>query len=165
MNEKGFTLLEVLVAMLVGGMIMAAIVSGIFQISFGTGQISERNTALADIDNAAHWLTRDVVMGQSTDLWEGAPPTSNMTITWTDFTSFEGGEESISHSANYTYSGTELRRNCDGVVTIIGRHLTNVEFSIDNRLVTLTLTSSTEKVPRTTVTRKYLLQMRAESGN
>ena len=38
MNQKGFTLIEILVAMLVGGMVMAGIVTAVFQIVHGRGR-------------------------------------------------------------------------------------------------------------------------------
>lgn len=165
MNQKGFTLIEVLVAMLVGGMLMAGIVTAVFQIVYGAGQIKEESVALSDIDSAAHWLTRDVVLGQSTDLVDGAPlPVSQMTLTWNDSTWWAEQEESIAHYVTYTYSGTALQRNYDGVVTTVGRHLTNVRFSLDGRLVTITLTSSLEEEPRSTVTRSYKIYMRAETS-
>lgn len=164
MNQKGFTLIEMLVAMAVGGMLMAGIVTAVFQIVYGAGQIKRESVALADIDNAAHWLTRDVVLGQSTDLVDGAPAVSQMTLTWNDSTWWAEQEESVSHSVIYTYSGTALQRNYDGVVTTVGRHLTDVGFSLDDRLVTITLTSSLEEEPRSAVTRNYKIQMRAETG-
>ena len=164
MNQKGFTLIEILVAMLVGGMITAGVITGIFQIVYGAGQIREESVALADIDNAAHWLTRDVVLGRSTDLVDGEPQVSQMTLTWNDSTWWAEQEESVSHSVIYTYSGTALQRNYDGVVTTVGRHLTDVGFSLDGRLVTITLTSSPEEEPRSTVTRSYTIYMRAETG-
>lgn len=164
MNQKGFTLIEILVAMLVGGMVMAGIVTAVFQIVHGAGQIKEESVALADIDSAAHWLTRDVVLGQSTDLVDGALQVSQMTLTWNDSTWWAEQEESIAHSVIYTYSGTELQRNYDGVVTTVGRQLTNVRFSLDGRLVTITLTSSLEGEPRSTVTRNYKIYMRAYTG-
>ncbi len=164
MNQKGFTLIEILVAMLVGGMLMAGIVTAVFQIVYGAGQIREESVALSDIDNAAHWLTRDVVLGQSTDLVDGAPQVSQMTLTWNDSTWWAEQEESIAHYVTYTYSGTALQRNYDGVVTTVGRYLTDVGFSLDGRLVTITLTSSLEEEPRSTVTRSYTIQMRAETS-
>ncbi len=164
MNQKGFTLIEILVAMLVGGMITAGVITGIFQIVYGAGQIREESVALSDIDSAAHWLTRDAVLGQTTDLVDGAPEVSQMTLTWNDSTWWAEQEGSVSHYVTYTYSGTALQRNYDGVVTTVGRHLTDVGFSLDGRLVTITLTSSPEEEPRSAVIRSYTMQMRAETS-
>lgn len=166
MNQKGFTLIELVVALAILGIVVVGIVTSIFQIMQGRAQIAGKSVALADIDNAAHWLTRDIVMGQSTDLEDGEPPTGNMTITWNDLTGWAEAEESISHSAVYTHSGTQLLREYDSAnnTTIVGRHLTDVGFSIDDRLITVTLTSSPDGVRASTVTRRYLIRMRAESS-
>jgi prepilin-type N-terminal cleavage/methylation domain-containing protein len=168
MNQKGFTLIELLVAVAILGIVVVGIVSSIFQIVQGGTQIAGKSVALADIDNAAHWLTRDIVMGQSTDLVYDDPPTGNMTMTWNDLTGWAEAEESISHSAVYTHSGTQLLREYDSAnnTTIVGRHLTDVGFSIDidGNLVTVTLTSSPDGVRASTVTRKYLIRMRTESS-
>lgn len=163
MNQKGFTLIEILVAMAVGGMIMTGIVTGIFQILHGTGQIRVESVALADIESAAHWLSRDIPMGEGTDLVDGGPTESDMTIIWNDYTWWAQQEESVAHSVAYTYSGTELQRSYDdGVVTTVGRHLTEVGFSLNGNLVTVTLTSSPDMFPRSTVTRSYKIRMRGE---
>ena len=103
-------------------------------------------------------------MGQSTDLVDGAPEVSQMTLSWNDSTWWAKQEESISHSVIYTYSGTALQRNYDGVVTTVGRQLTNVRFSLDGRMVTITLISSLEEDPRSAVTRNYKIYMRAYTG-
>jgi prepilin-type N-terminal cleavage/methylation domain-containing protein len=166
MNQKGFTLIELVVALAILGIVVVGIVTSIFQIMQGRAQIAGKSVALADIDNAAHWVTRDIVMAQSTDLVDDAPPTGNMTITWNDLTGWAEAEESISHSAVYTHSGTQLLRKYDSAnnTTIVGRHLTDVGFSIDDRLITVTLTSSPDGVRASTVTRRYLIRMRVESS-
>lgn len=165
MNQKGFTLIEILVAMAVGGMVMTGIVTGIFQILLGTGQIRVESVALADMEDAAHWLSRDIPMGQTIGgLVDGGPTESDMTIIWNDYTWWAQQEESVAHSIAYTYSGTGLQRNYDGVVTTVGRHLTSVGFSLNGNLVTVTLTSSPDMFPRSTVTRSYLIRLRGVAG-
>ena len=166
MNQKGFTLIELVVALAILGIVVVGIVTSIFQIMQGRAQIAGKSVALADIDNAAHWVTRDIVMGQSTDLEDDAPPTGNMTMTWNDLTGWAEAEESISHSVVYIHSGTQLLREYDSAnnTTIVGRHLTDVGFSINGNLVTVTLTSSPDGVRASTVTRRYLIRMRTESS-
>jgi prepilin-type N-terminal cleavage/methylation domain-containing protein len=161
-REAGFTLFEMLVAMAVGGVLLAGLVTGIFQVLYGVEQIKVKSIAIADIENAAHWITRDVVMGQSVSLVDGAPPVSQMSLSWTDYTEWAKQEPSASHSANYTYSGTQLVRGYDGVEMVIGRYLTRVEFSRSGNRITVTLTSSPEGDPRTEVTRTYRLLMRGQ---
>ncbi|GAH23104.1 unnamed protein product, partial [marine sediment metagenome] len=100
-------------------------------------------------------------MGQSTDLLEGALPANEMTLVWIDFTGGVGNE--LSHYVTYTHSGTELLREYDSAdnTTIVARNLTDVRFTLSNDLVTVTLTSTPERAPRSTVTRTYVIEMRA----
>jgi prepilin-type N-terminal cleavage/methylation domain-containing protein len=161
MKQKGFTMLELLVALPVGAVIVLVVVSSFFQITQGRIDIAQKSVAMADIDNAVHWLARDLVLAQTTNLTDGAPPTDNMTLSWTDLTHWAQDEGSIDHSISYTLSGTELRRNYDGGVTIVGRYLTNVGFSIDERVFTITLTSCPD-LPGSTVTKSFSTEMRTD---
>ena len=161
MKQKGYTLIELLVVLAIEGMILAALVSGIFQIVRGRVDIAQKSVAMADIDNAAHWLVRDLVMAQTTSLIEEAPPVSDITMEWSDLTAWAGDEGSVEHSASYTLSETTLLRDYDGEETIIGRYLTNVGFSIDGKIFTVTLTSR-PGLPGSAVTRSFLIQMRSD---
>ncbi len=166
MNQKGFMLIEILVALGVGTVILLSIVGSLFLLTRAIPEIRKEVVALADIERATHWLTRDVVMGRNNSLVNDDPPVAQMTVTWYDYTKAADLEESVSHSVHYTWSpGTgELQRNYDGVVTIVGSHLTNVEFSRDDRFVIVSLTSSIDEESRSTVTRSYKLLMRGETG-
>ena len=164
MNQKGFTLIEVLVILVVGTVILFGVVGSIFMVMRGVPEIRKEVVALADIERAAHWLNRDVPMGRDTNLVDAALPVAQMTVTWLDYTKEAELEESVSHSVSYTYSGSELQRNYDGVVTVVGSHLTNVGFSLNDRFITVTLTSSIDEESGATVTRVYKILMRGETG-
>lgn len=167
MNQKGFTLIEMLVALAAGTVILFSVIGALYMVMHGTPEIRKEAGALEDLERAAHWLTRDVPMGASSNLEDGAPPVSQITITWSDFTRAAEQEESVSHSLSYTWlPGTgELQRNYDGEVTIVGSHLTNVEFSLNDRSVTVTLTSSIDEESRSTITRVYKILMRGEMSS
>jgi len=159
MKQKGFTLIELLVALPIGVVMLGAIVGTIFLVMYGTIDVRSKTTALADIENAAHWLTRDIIMGQVTNLVEGEEPVSTVNMTWDNLAAQEG--EEISHYVVYTHSGTELLREYDSAnnTTIVGRHLSEVGFSLEGDLMTVTLTSSPERASRSTVTRTYIIRM------
>lgn len=166
MSQKGFTLIEILVALGVGTVILLGIVGSLFMIVRGVPEIRKEVVALADIERAAHWLNRDVAMGRDSNLVNDAPPIAQMTITWIDYTKAAELEESVSHSVSYTWSPStgELQRNYNGLITIVGTHLTNVEFSLNDRSVTVTLTSSIDEASGATVTRTYKILMRGETS-
>ena len=163
MTQKGFTLIELMAVMAITGMIVLAVASSIFQVAQGRVDVAQKSTAMADIDSAVHWLVRDLVLAQETSLAEGAPPVSDITIEWSDLTAWAGDEGSVEHYISYTLSGTQLLRDYDGEETIVGRHLTNVGFSVEGKMFTVTLTSRSG-LPGSTVTRSFLIQMRSDLG-
>lgn len=166
MNQKGYTLLELLVVLAIEGVILLVIVSSIYFIVQGQTQITGKSAAMADIDNAAHWLTRDLILAQTTTLIEEVPPVSEMTLDWCDMTAWAGAEGSVEHTASYIYipSETRLLRDYNGESITVGRYLTDVGFSVDGKMFTVTLTSCPDGTANSRVTRSFLVQMRAELG-
>lgn len=162
MKQKGFTLVELLIALPIGVVILGAIVSGIFLVPRGTTEVRNSAAALIDLENVAHWLNRDIVMGQVVDLFPGLPPVTTLNMSWNDYTGGPGS--SNAHYVYYYRSGIQLLREYDSAsnVTIAGRNLSYVGFSIDNDgLVTVTLNSTPAGTRQKIVTRSYQIQMRA----
>ena len=118
---------------------------------------------MSDIDNAAHWLVRDLVLAQTTSLVEEVPPVPGITLNWSDLTAWAGDEGSVEHTASYTLSGSQLLRTYDDEETIVGRHLTDVGFSIEGKMLSITLTSC-PGLTESAVTRSFLVQMRSDLG-
>ena len=140
MKQKGFTLIEILVVMAVGGMIMTVAMLTIYQIVWGTERSNDQVMALTHY--AAMWLKWDLQMAQDTNLTDGDPvPESSVSLGWIDNTGFAAANESA-HSSNYTLSGTELLRNYDGTTKIIGRHITSIGFIQNGSVVTCNLTAT-----------------------
>ena len=166
MNNKGFTLIELIVGLAVGSIILAGVVGSIFTVMRLTPEIKDQIVVLSDLDRAAHWLTRDVQMGFDSDLLNNAPPVSQVTITWNDYTKAADLEGSIAHSVTYIWhsvNGT-LQRTYDGEISLAGAYLTNVGFTRNDRSVTVTLTSSDGENVESTATRTFTILMRAEGG-
>lgn len=167
MSARGLTLLEILVALALTGLMMTAIAPLIFQIMKGTARDSGEAVALADIDLAAHWISRDIIQGSTTDLIDAQSPETHMRLDWTDLTGWGESEGPIAHTITYTYDAPtgELERDFDGQVSIVGHHLTDVGFSISGRTVTVTLTSSPDSFnPRPVERRTYSFYLRASTA-
>ena len=160
MKQKGYTLIELLVVLPIAVVMLSAIVGSIFMVGRGTIYVRSEMVALIDIESAAHWLARDIIMGQSINILEGAPPVNTVNLTWIDYTGGAGSE--TSHYVVYTHSGTELLREYDSAdnTTIVARNLTDVSFTLNGDLVTVTLTSTPERESHSTVTRTYVIEMR-----
>ncbi len=162
MNQRGFTLIEILVSAAVSGMVIAVVIPIVFQLTVGSVRVTEKGSVIVSLDQAAHWLNRDLVQAQTTDLVDGADPVSQMTLTWTDLTIWANEEEEdYSHSITYALSGTQLMRTYDGgQQTIAGRNIAKVEFSLVGRSITVLFESSQDSQPPISLTRTYLTSLR-----
>ncbi len=128
-GERGVTLVELLVATAISATIMGMMAKSwdtIF-LSQGTGQAIV--AASVDLQTADYWITLDGQTAQTTDLVDGGPPGSSMTLTWGD-----GGQTST-----YSLSGTELRRDFNGIVKTLAWNASSVSFSRQGRLITVAL--------------------------
>ena len=162
MRQKGFTLVELLVALAVGVILLTGLVLSIHNVVWGTGRSNSHVVALADVNLAALSLKKDIQMAQDTDLTDGDPiPQSAVTLTWTDYTGFEESDNKT-HYTTYTLYGTELHRDYDGTVSIVSRHITSVGFIQNDRIVTVNITATGPGFLERIETLKFSMQMRPE---
>jgi len=143
MNQKGFTLMEILVVMLVGGMIMAAGLLSMYQTIWGTARTNDQVRALTEANVAAMWLKADLGMVQETSLVDGDPnPQSTLTMTWTDLTtSFDGQTVPVDHTIQYVLNGTNLVRTYDTNSKVIARNITSVGFKRSGNYVSVSISA------------------------
>jgi len=162
MNQKGFTLVQLLLAMAVSSILLAGLVLSIHNVFLGSGRSGSHVVALADVNNATLSIKKDIQMAEDTDLTDGDPvPQSLVTFTWTDYTGFEESDDKT-HYATYTLSGTELHRDYDGTVSIVGRHIMAVGFNQNDRIVTVNITATGTSFPQRIETLKFSMKMRPE---
>lgn len=133
-RQDGFTLVEILVALGIAALITTVLGTAIFQILDRSARGGETVRALNDIQNAGQWLYLDGERAETTDLVDNDPPVDRMRLDWV--------ADGVSHTAIYTISGTELERDHNGTVTTVARYVSNADFSISNRLITVNLTST-----------------------
>ena len=142
MNQKGFTLVELLVFVAVGGLVMVGVLGIIFQVLWNSSRGNERVEALNDVSYATEWIKRDIKMAQYVDLINGNPtPQSSVELWWIDYTSF-ATENQSTHSSTYTLSDTELLRTYDDTTMIIGRHITYLGFTRNDTVITCNITAT-----------------------
>lgn len=130
-TQAGFTLVEILAALAITGLIVPVVVMSIFQIQRGTVQIRNDVVIQQDIDTAAAYFTRDLSLAQSTNLVCDGSPYATMRVDWIDGTGWGAESGTTEHSAIYTLSGTELQRNYDGIPQTIARRIKSITFSRD----------------------------------
>jgi len=162
MKQKGFTILELLLALAVSGILLTGAVMGIHQIAWGTDRSNSQVVALTDAEQAAFAITKDLMVTQETSLVDGSPVLqSSVNLTWIDYTGFSSSN-STSHSSKYTLAGTELRRNYDGTESIVSRHITYLGFTQEGRFVNVVITSTGPGVRQRSETLEFSVLTRAE---
>ena len=150
-DQRGFTLLELVVGLAVAGLVMPLIASSIFQLTKGTQQITAMTVSTADVANLAPWLHRDLAVARTIqdpatqapliDCLSGTQP--GIRIGWIDQTGW--GQADPEHCAEYTIAPgtTVLMREYDGAVGVVARHVTSLAFCEDAAgLVQIDVTSS-----------------------
>ena len=143
LEQRGFTLIEILVAMAIGGLIMPVVVSAIFQVSTSTARVNTDFVILADIDAASSWFNRDLAQANTTDVLDGAPAVNTMRVDWTDQTGWATEGQEAHYVNYYIESGTTLlKRDYDGTVSTVARRIADIQFSRSGTFITVTITSS-----------------------
>ena len=103
MSEKGFTLLEAIIGVGIMALIVVAMAATIMTLLKNHGLAAEQNAVLPQVQNAGHWITRDVQTARNVTVSDpnGFPLSFRVPI---------DTDENNDHSINYTFNGTRLKR-------------------------------------------------------
>jgi len=162
MREKGFTLIEMALALAVGTVILTGAVMGIYQILVATGRANNQVVALTDLSRAALSIRNDLLMAQTTDFVDGVPK-SSANLTWTDYTTSFGSTTWTPHFSTYSLIGKQLRRNYDGIESVVGRNITSISFTQNGRSISVTISSSNTTPPSGIETLMFSVHTRSEA--
>ncbi|MCK5433925.1 MAG: type II secretion system protein [Dehalococcoidales bacterium] len=124
-GQRGFTLPELLITVAITGLIVSFLGVAIYQIITVTGSGNDRMTALHELQNAGHWLSLDGQMART------ASGGDELALTLAD-----------DSSITYAVVDTELHRTADESPMILARNISDISFSVENRIITMTITSS-----------------------
>jgi len=85
-NQRGFTLIELMIAIAITGIITGGITMTIFQVFSGNARSSNHMTAVRQVQNAGYWISHDTQMAQNVvpDPGDTGFP---LTLTWSDWDS------------------------------------------------------------------------------
>jgi prepilin-type N-terminal cleavage/methylation domain-containing protein len=102
-NQKGFTLLEMLLAILIGSLIAGGITATIFQVVIGSARTNNHMIAVRQVQSAGYWVSHDAQMAQTVVPASGDPDGFPLTLKWTDW-------DLTVNTITYTIAGGELKR-------------------------------------------------------
>jgi prepilin-type N-terminal cleavage/methylation domain-containing protein len=139
-NQKGFTLIEMIISVALIGMLSAVLITAVFQIQNVTEDTTDRTTGNIQVQIAGRWFSRDVKKAADTTPGDGAPATDTLTLQWED----QYEDAYVEHTVQYYLSGAELKRDYDGVVTTVARYISDVDFSRSGSVVTMDIIATSD---------------------
>ena len=154
-NQRGFTLIEVLIAIAVTALIIGGITMAIFQTFTVSARNTSHMTAVRQVQNAGYWISQDAQMAQ--EVAPAADPDPDgfpLTLTWTEWV-----DETV-NVVTYSIVGSELQRTHseDGEM-IVARFIDLAETKCELTaagVLTVTITATvSDFTGETTETRVY----------
>ncbi len=147
-NQRGFTLIELIVALAITGFITGGITTTIFQVITIEARTSNHMTAVRQVQNAGFWVSRAATMAQYVDTNDdpGTPEVEVVIFKWTDWSNNKENE------VIYTLEGTDFSdfwRNHDENGNTqrmrVAQYIDSINCQldpIDKRKLTLTVTAT-----------------------
>ena len=98
-NQRGFTLVEVIIVLAIIGIVIGAATTTIVQVINGSSSTSNHMIAIRQVQNAGYWVSRDVQMAQEVEP-TADPDGFPLTLRWTEWA--DGGLNGDQHQVVYS---------------------------------------------------------------
>lgn len=148
----GFTLMEVVVAVGILGLVLAIVGGSLFQALSIDRFWREDVVATRELRHAGSWFASDALNAATTSLVDGAPPANVVALAWT-------GTSGASHAATYSVSEGNLLRSFDGVLAVLVQGVVSASFSLSGKVLTFDLTVAAEQGGTASMSLKTYLRM------
>ncbi|OGN97281.1 MAG: hypothetical protein A2Y89_06910 [Chloroflexi bacterium RBG_13_51_18] len=146
-RQEGMTMVELITAVAVTGIIVAFLGTAIYHIITISEYGNDKFTALHELQNAAYWFNKD---GQEAKAATGG---SQLVLTLSD-----------NSTVTYSLAGNNLQRSSAGLQLILARNISSAVFSVNNRVATMNLIAA--PVGRSNVSENgtYMVYLRPVEG-
>ena len=142
-SEKGFTLLEAVVAIALMGFLVAVLGLAIQQIVTTPEKSNDQVDALHSVQAAAHWVALDGQMAKS------AVGGSSLVMTLPDST-----------TVSYALTGTELYRTDASASRMVAQNVASVSFAVAGKTIYMTIVATPDSRWDISENQTYRIYMR-----
>jgi prepilin-type N-terminal cleavage/methylation domain-containing protein len=122
-KQRGFTIIEVLIAMALGGIICAAVGTLTYQTFTNIARDNAHMVAIKQVESAVHSVSRDIQMAQDVDTQHSGVL---IYLTWTDW-------NNNVNVVTYTLVGSDLYRNYSlnghNKQAVVAQHIESIGFT------------------------------------
>jgi prepilin-type N-terminal cleavage/methylation domain-containing protein len=149
-RQRGFTVPELLISVAIIGIIVSFLGTAVYQILTVTEYGSDKMIALHELQNAAHWFGSDGQMAKT------ATGGSELVLTLPD-------DSTITYAV--ATGTTKLHRTAStGTELTLARNITDLNFLVADRIITMNITSAPEGRPNIIEEGTYKVCLRPTEG-
>jgi len=138
-NQKGFTMVELLIAVAITAVIVGSVTTVIFQVFTGNTRTSNHMTAVRQVQNAGYWVSHDVQMANSVNATGAAG--FPLLLTWVKW------EDGTSDNVTYALTSSQLVRTEKvgaGLpkTTVVARYITQASCNLTSGRLIFNVTAT-----------------------
>ncbi|MFC1862104.1 type II secretion system protein J [Chloroflexota bacterium] len=100
LGERGYTYIELLIAITIMALASTAAGAAIFQVLRNTERNNDHMTAVRQVQNAGYWISRDAQMALSVNVTDNMTPPDFLGLNWTEW---DDDGDPIYHSVKYSF--------------------------------------------------------------
>lgn len=155
-SQRGFSLIEVLIALAITGLIGGGAVVGISQVFNVNAVSSSHMTVVRQVQNAGYWVNYDAQIAQS--VAPGASLGFPLVLSWTEW-------DTTAHQVTYSQANGQLQRDDGTNQTVVARHIdaSSTSFVFTGGELIFTVTATVGTYPQEeSETRVYRISPRPE---
>lgn len=135
-EQRGFTLVGLLGALAITGLIAGGITTAISQVFIFNMRTTAHMTAIKQVESAVHWISRDAQMAKTITVDPGDTGFP-LILTWTDY-----GEGGATQTVTYTIDSAELWRDFNGQTMRVAQYIDSATNCHSSPMFTFTVTAT-----------------------